>query len=385
MLNKKDISILKENKKESMVNVITELEKRNKELLNEIEQLKAPLQFKQLNSEEIREWIATVLSERHYTDNPDVDVVSEIMRVAHCDQENWAWFCKVYPTEAARGNVILNAFSYYPYYKQTIKLFGVRDKAKRDIFINLIKLNSEESKELFRKWLKEGKIEDNLTLKEILENGYESWNSISVSCYNHYDLRHLSLDELISSWNELTFKLDKDAKQKQELETKVQELEVKLEEKEDMIEELEERVEIEQEQVKEVVACGEKWSKNQAEDIKEKNKKLKSASEKVYYLEARVEKLEEETSQKSKKIEKLSEQLVDSELQNENLKRLDYLNSKPLPALPVEEENKILTKQSIFKRLKTKAKAKIKKMQGLIKKDKFHNQEMIAQIEIKSK
>jgi len=38
-----------------MVNVITELEKRNKELLNEIEQLKAPLQFKQLNNEEIRE------------------------------------------------------------------------------------------------------------------------------------------------------------------------------------------------------------------------------------------------------------------------------------------------------------------------------------------
>ena len=56
-----------------------------------------------------------------------------------------------------------------------------------------------------------------------------------------------------------------------------------------------------------------------------------------------------------------------------------------MPALPVEEENKILTKQSIFKQLKTKAKAKIKKMQGLIKKDKFHNQEMIAQVEIKSK
>jgi hypothetical protein len=37
-----------------MVNVITELEQRNKELLNEIEQLKTPLQFKQLNNEEIR-------------------------------------------------------------------------------------------------------------------------------------------------------------------------------------------------------------------------------------------------------------------------------------------------------------------------------------------
>ena len=95
--------------------------------------------------------------------------------------------------------------------------------------------------------------------------------------------------------------------------------------------------------------------------------------------------MEEETSQKSKKIEKLSKQLVYSKSQNENLKRLDYLNSKPLPALPVEEENKILTKQSIFKWLKTKAKVEIQKLQGLIKKDKFHNQEMIAWVEVKSK
>jgi len=50
------------------------------------------------------------------------------------------------------------------------------------------------------------------------------------------------LDELISSWNELTVKLDKDAKQKQEYEEKVKELEVKLEEKEDQIEELDNEV-----------------------------------------------------------------------------------------------------------------------------------------------
>jgi len=28
-----------------------------------------------------------MLSKRHYTDNPDVDVVGEIMRAAHCNQE----------------------------------------------------------------------------------------------------------------------------------------------------------------------------------------------------------------------------------------------------------------------------------------------------------
>ena len=62
-----------------MVNVITELEQRNKQLLKEIEQLKTPLQFKWLNNEEIRAWIATVLSESCYTDNPEVEVVDAIM------------------------------------------------------------------------------------------------------------------------------------------------------------------------------------------------------------------------------------------------------------------------------------------------------------------
>jgi hypothetical protein len=94
--------------------------------------------------------------------------------------------------------------------------------------------------------------------------------------------------------------------------------------------------------------------------------------------------LEEESSQKSKKIEKLSKQLTDSETQNENLKNSFYLDNKPLPALPVEE-NKLSTKQNIFKQLKTKAKVKFQKLQKLIKREKFHNQEVIAQIEVKSK
>ena len=134
------------------------------------------------------------------------------------------------------------------------------------------------------------------------------------------------------------------------------------------VEELEERVKIEQEQVKEVIATGEKWSKAQAEDFKEKNKKLENASKKISHLEAWVEKLEEESSQKSKKIEKLSKQLTDSELQNENLL---YLNNKPLPALAIEEESKSSTKQSMFKQLKTKAKVKLQKLQKLIKKENF--------------
>ena len=59
-----------------------------------------------------------------------------------------------------------------------------------------------------------------------MENGYEWWDSIIIS-QSYYDLRNISLDELISGWNELTVKLGKDAKQKQEYEEKVKELEMK--------------------------------------------------------------------------------------------------------------------------------------------------------------
>ncbi|CAH1757308.1 9064_t:CDS:1, partial [Entrophospora sp. SA101] len=68
----------------------------------------------------------------------------------YCDQEKWSQFCKLYPTEPACRNLILNTYQYYPYYKQSSHYWKVRNKAKRDIFINLIKLNSEEIKELFR-------------------------------------------------------------------------------------------------------------------------------------------------------------------------------------------------------------------------------------------
>ncbi|CAG8719912.1 16581_t:CDS:2, partial [Funneliformis caledonium] len=155
----------------------------------------------------------------------DIDIkVLDIVIKHHCNQENWSAFCKRYPTERT-----------------------LRNDAKRDIFINLIKLNSEESKELFRKWLREVK---------------ENFNKVS--------------------------------EQNQECKEKIKALKA------------EQKIW--------------KQSKNQAEDIKEKNKKLESSSEKISHLEARVE----------------------NELQNENLL---YFNNKPLPALPIEEENDMVCKR----------------------------------------
>ncbi|CAH1761576.1 9629_t:CDS:2, partial [Entrophospora sp. SA101] len=111
---------------------------------------------------------AIILSESHYTDNPNVDMVGEIMRV-YCDQEKWSNFCKLYPTEPARRNLVLNTYQYYPYYKQSSVHGSVRNKAKRDIFISLIKLNLEEKK------------------------GYEE-DRMSLVRYDYFNLSHLSLD-----------------------------------------------------------------------------------------------------------------------------------------------------------------------------------------------
>jgi hypothetical protein len=79
----------------------------------------------------------------------DEKAIDIIMRV-HVDQESWFAFCKNYPTESLRKHYILTAYKFNHYYNLTNKLYGVRNDARRNIFINLIKLNSDESKGLFR-------------------------------------------------------------------------------------------------------------------------------------------------------------------------------------------------------------------------------------------
>jgi hypothetical protein len=71
-----------------------------------------------LNNEEIRQWIATVLDEKHYTENPDLDIVKHSFKIAIRKQENWTDFCRVFPTEEARIkaiNAYARNYSYYSY------------------------------------------------------------------------------------------------------------------------------------------------------------------------------------------------------------------------------------------------------------------------------
>jgi len=330
-----------------MVNILEIQKQENKQLLNEIEVLK-----KWLANKEQQVW--------QFEEN----VKLRILKTVHGITDR---------SESSNDLMLLEKFT-WPEQGWIDSSIG---KIDNSLYRYLDSINWDER--MFKKYVVFSK---DFTLENVIESIGQKMRSREES----YFLSFRGYQFLESQLKEKVMDLEKNITELEKTkDERIEELKAKLEEKDSRIKELEERVEIEQEQVKEVIAVGEKWSKNQAEDIKEKNKKLKSASEKVSYLEIRVEKLEEETSQKSKKIEKLSKQLVDSESQNENLKWLDHLNSKPLPALPIEEENKILTKQSIFKQLKTKAKVKIQKFQGLIKKDKFHNQEMIARVEIKSK
>ena len=289
-----------------MTNIITDLQQRNKELSNQIAELEKQIsskeqEFKQLNNKEIREWIISILSNDYSASDMDEKAIDMVM--CHWNQESWTNFCRLYPTEPVRRTHILYVYKFNHYYNLTNKLYGVRNDARYHILINLFKLNSEESKDLFRKWLREGKLEDSLTLKEFLEEGYKS-DSISQSCYSYLDIRHLSLDELISSWNELTanaFKQKQEYSEKvAELESKNKGLETKVNEKDDQIEELEERVEIEQEMSMKALDKAEEWHERKNFEIAMQKDVF------IFNQQQTIEKLRKDLDARDEKIAKLT-------------------------------------------------------------------------------
>ncbi len=321
-----------------MTNILKEQQQANKELINEIETLK-----KQLSNKEQE---ITELKNLEVSEQEEAEFKQEAIDQIH--------------------QILVDMKNRFPHCSKNIEqdLRKLISKPLRNQFMNVCFQHS-----LMHNYKWEGKENLEKVVERIIIDYFED---TELATELKKDWKLWNQRAYIFSWieegGEIFGQPAKDIILKDIIGSKIEQ----IKDLEAEVEELEEREEIEQEQVKEV------------EDIKEKNKKLKSASAKISHLEAWVEKLEEESSQKSKKIEKLSKQLTDSETQNENLKNSFYLDNKPLPALPVEE-NKLSTKQNIFKQLKTKAKVKFQKLQRLIKKEKFHNQEMIAQVEVKSK
>ena len=80
-------------------------------------------------------------------------------------------------------------------------------------------------------------------------------------------------------------------------------------------------------------------------------------------------------------LRKNDQRFEDEAKEREELKIQLYLERKPLPALP-KEENNTLTKQNTFKQLKTKTRVKVQQLQKLIKKEKFHSQAVVTKIEV---
>jgi hypothetical protein len=302
-----------------MTNIIREQQQKNQELLNEIEllkkqlaeneqeneQLKASLQFKQLNNDEIREWVISILRSDYSPSDMDAEAIDIVMKIyIGQEKEDWSLFCKNYPTEPVRKNYILTAYKFNHYYI-TRKLYWTRDGARKKIFINLIKLNSEESKELFRKWLSEGKVEesDKLTAERIIEKGYEE-DRISQIRYDYFNIEHFSLDELISSWNELTVSANKKVAKVNELERAVEELKAELEEQDNKIEELEERVDIEVEMNLKALDKAEEWHDRKIFEVA-KRKDIKLIELRVENQELRKSLEKERKTNKLQQLKKL--------------------------------------------------------------------------------
>ena len=98
-----------------MTNIITNLQERNKELSNRIADLEKQLsskeqEFKPLNNEQIRQWVISILSSSYGSDM-DVKALDIIMQ-CYCNQENWSAFCKWYPTENIRRDIVYNAYKF---------------------------------------------------------------------------------------------------------------------------------------------------------------------------------------------------------------------------------------------------------------------------------
>src|SRR6185369_11083596 len=154
---------------------------------------------------------------------------------------------------------------------------------------------------------------------------------ISQSCYSYLDIRNLSLDELINSWNELTANA---FKQKQEYKAKIAELEPKNKELETKSGELEEEVWMEREEAEKALNTAMKWRKRQM-------------TETVLKHDAAMGKLLD-------RIDLLENNLA---AKNQEINQRDYLESKGLPALQQKQKENRLRK---IKKLVSKVKEKIK-------------------------
>ena len=251
-----------------MTNILKEQQQANKELINEIETLKKQLSNKEQEITELKNLEVSEQEEAEFKQEA-IDQIHQILvymknRFPHCSKNIEQDLRKLI------SKPLRNQFMNVCFQHSLMHNYKWEGKENLEKVVERIIIDYFEDTELATELKKDWKLwNQRAHIFSKIEEGGNIWGKPA---------KDIILKDIIGSKIE----------QIKDLEAEVEELEERV------------KIEQEQEQVKEVIAVGEKWSKNQAEDIKEKNKKLESASKKISHLEAWVEKLEEE-EQKNRK------------------------------------------------------------------------------------
>ena len=142
-------------------NKLNELQERNKSLAEENEQLKTRFGVDENNNltpAEVRQEIIRALSEGHYTNTPDEELLDKIM--TYYPGTNWPEFCKNFPVKKARQGHIILLYQFTNYYNDWFKHYDEIKDAKLNLFTALQSLGSEESKRLLKSLMELGKKEE---------------------------------------------------------------------------------------------------------------------------------------------------------------------------------------------------------------------------------
>ena len=134
-------------------NILNELQERNKSLAEENEQLKMRFgvdENNNLTQDEIRQELVKALSEGHYTNTPDEELLDKI--VTYYPGTNWPEFCKNFPVKKARQGHIILLYKFTNYYNDWFKHYDEIKDAKLNLFTALQGLGSEESKRVVEKY-----------------------------------------------------------------------------------------------------------------------------------------------------------------------------------------------------------------------------------------
>ena len=361
-----------------MVNILETQQKANKELLNEIEALKSRLADKDkeinelrerfgvnennnLTTKEVRQQLIEALRDTHYTNNPDEELINDIM--TYYPGTNWPGFCENFPIKNSRQGHITLLYQFTMYWKNSFKLWNTINELK-DSKNELVK----EKKEL------EEKTKELTCFKEQTEGLAKKVGKLLLdySELSEEDIENERIYWQIGEPEELLEKIKKS--ELNELNEVVMRIIAKweIDAKTHFISFTETGKLFNDTQKAEL----REDSENKAREIEEKSKRLREAKDRINEQELLIKKLQQELEDNSKKLEESRKKNKEQEAQIGELKRsLHYAVDKPLPSLPRKiKQNKIC---QLGAKIKTG-------FQKLVEKTKNQRQELIARIEIKT-